>query len=211
MKRMLAASLLIVLAVALLSGCAPAEPEIENGPISFTEVFLDELDESTQEAVKEAIQAPGIYRFDEIDVVLIVDDLSLEEGQALTVKRANYLDGSVELIVGVGEAMDDPNALESEYAYALSQIGVTMTEKELTVQDEETYLAANRKEIIGIYESRKDENHILIKSGEEELTLDSSIVNPILEFIQEGQEVKVIYEIQVDGNALMMDISSVTK
>lgn len=209
MKKWVAGSLLIVLVFALLSGCAPAEPKIENGPISFTEVYLDELDETTQAAVKEAVKTPGIYRFDEIDVVLVVDDLALEEGQALKVKRANYLDGLVELVVGVGESMD-PGVLESEYAYALSQIGVPMLEKELNVQDEESYLAANRKEITGVYESRKDENHILVKSGEETLTLDSSIVNPILEFIQEGQEVRVVYEIQVDGRALMMDISSVT-
>jgi|GEM_PF-3363727 len=209
MKKWVAGSLLIVLVFALLSGCAPAEPKIENGPISFTEVYLDELDETTQAAVKEAVQTPGIYRFDEIDVVLVVEDLALEEGQTLMVKRANYLDGLVELVVGLGES-SDPDVLESKYAYALSQIGVPMLEKELNVQDEESYLAANRKEITGVYESRKDDNHILVKSGEETLTLDSSIVNPILEFIQEGQEVRVVYEIQVDGRALMMDISSVT-
>lgn len=209
MKKWMALSLLIVTMVALLSGCAPAEPKIENGPISFTEVYLDELDESMQAKVQEAAQTPGIYRFDEIDVVLIVEEMDLEEGEVLAVKRANYMEGSVELIIGVGETTDS-ETLDTEYAYALSQIGVPMAEKELTVQDEETFLAANRKEVVGVYESRKDENHILVKAGEEVLTLDSSIVNPILEFIQEGQEVRVVYEIQVDGKALMMDISSVT-
>ncbi len=210
MRNWIAGSLLIVLVVALLSGCAPAEPKIENGPVSFTEVYLDELDETMQAAVKEAVQTPGIYRFDDVDVVLIVKDMEVNEDQVLAVKRANYLDGSVELIVGLGD-MGDPSGLESDYAFALAQIGMPMLEKELTIQDEETYLAANRKEIVGTYESRKDETHILVNTGEETITLDSSIVNPILEFIQEGQEVRVIYEIQVDGKALMMDISSVTK
>jgi hypothetical protein len=210
MKKWVAGSLLLVLVIALLSGCTPAELKIENGPVSFTEVYLDELDETMQAAVKEAVQTPGIYRFDEVDVVLIVNEMEVDEDQVLAVKRANYLDGAVELIVGLGEK-GDPNGLESNYAYALAQIGIPMLEKELTVQDEEAYLAANRKEIVGTYESRKDENHILVNTGEETVTLDSTIVNPILEFIQEGQEVRVIYEIQVDGKALMMDISSVTK
>ncbi|BES64146.1 hypothetical protein SANA_05850 [Gottschalkiaceae bacterium SANA] len=210
MKNWIAGSLLLVLVVIVLSGCAPAEPKIENGPVSFTEVYLDELDETMQAAVKEAVQTPGIYRFDEVDVVLIVKDMDVSEDQVLAVKRANYVDGSIELIIGLDD-IGDPNGLESNYAYALAQIGVPMIEKEMTVQDEETYLAENRKEITGIYESRKDENHILVKTGEETLTLDSTIVNPILEFLQEGQEVRVVYEIQVDGKALMMDISSVTK
>jgi len=210
MKNWIAGSLLLVLVVIVLSGCAPAEPKIENGPVSFTEVYLDELDETMQAAVKDAVQTPGIYRFDEVDVVLIVKDMEVSEDQVLAVKRANYLDGSIELIIGLDD-IGDPNGLESNYAYALAQIGIPMIEKEMTVQDEETYLAENRKEITGIYESRKDENHILVKTGEETLTLDSTIVNPILEFLQEGQEVRVVYEIQVDGKALMMDISSVTK
>jgi hypothetical protein len=210
MKNWIAGSLLLVLVVIVLSGCAPAEPKIENGPVSFTEVYLDELDETMQAAVKDAVQTPGIYRFDEVDVVLIVKDMEVSEDQVLAVKRANYLDGSIELIIGFDD-IGDPNGLESNYAYALTQIGIPMIEKEMTVQDEETYLAENRKEITGIYESRKDENHILVKTGEETLTLDSTIVNPILEFLQEGQEVRVVYEIQVDGKALMMDISSVTK
>jgi hypothetical protein len=210
MKNWIAGSLLLVLVVIVLSGCAPAEPKIENGPVSFTEVYLDELDETMQAAVKEAVQTPGIYRFDDVDVVLIVKDMEISEDQVLSVKRANYVDGSIELIIGLEES-SDPSGLESNYAYALAQIGIPMMEKEMTVQDEETYLDENRKEIIGIYESRKDENHILVKTGEETLTLDSTIVNPILEFLQEGQEVRVVYEIQVDGKVLMMDISSVTK